>query len=125
MMKFLEWNGKLAIDELASKAPTLLHVLTTIASRSDHCNSKKLGSAHYPDIIMSAAVILKERNREMIGIQSLISLLLFNSRVEKQVNIIIHFVYIFMQAILHNQVYHGLNHVGICPLQWHILQSLW
>lgn len=88
LMQFLEWDWKLAIDELASKAPTLLHVLTTIASQSDHRNSKKLGSAHYPGIITSAAVILKERNREMVGIQSLISLLLFNSRVEKQVNIL-------------------------------------
>lgn len=85
LTQFMEWDWKLAIDELANKAPTLLHVLTTIASRSDHRNSKKSGNAHYPGIIMSVAVILKERNREMVGIQSLISLLLFNSRVEKQV----------------------------------------
>ncbi len=86
LTQFVEWDWKLAIDELASKAPTLLLVLTTIASRSDHRNSKKLGYAHYPGIVMSAAMILKERNREMVGIQSLMSLLLFNSRVEKQVS---------------------------------------
>ena len=86
----MEWDWKLVIDELENKAPTLLHVLITIASRSDHRNSKKLGNAHYPGIIMSAAVILKERNREMVGIQSLMSLLLFNSRVEKQVRSFYH-----------------------------------
>ena len=89
LMQFVEWDWKFAIDELVNKAPTLLQILTTIASHSDHRNSKKLGNAHYPGIIMSAAVILKERNREMVGIQSLISLILFNSRVEKQVNTII------------------------------------
>ena len=34
---------------------------------------------------MTAAVLLKERNREMCGIQSLISLLLYSSHVDKQV----------------------------------------
>lgn len=68
------------IDELRSKAPTLLQVLATITSRNDHRNKHKHGCAHSPGICMAAAIVLKERNREMCGVQSIISLLLFSSR---------------------------------------------
>ena len=57
------------------QAPLLLQFLV---------NKKKGESAHYLSILMAVAVILKERNREMCGVQSLISLLLFASRVDKQ-----------------------------------------
>ena len=85
LTRLLEWDWKFVIDELAQKAPTVLSVLSSIATHNDHRNAKKVGSCHYPGIVMSAAIILKERNREMTGIQSLTSLILFNSRVEKQV----------------------------------------
>ena len=78
-----DWNS--CIDELRAKVPSLLQFLTKIVCHSDHRNKKKVDSAHYPRISMAAAVILQERNREMCGVQSLISLLLFASRVDKQV----------------------------------------
>ena len=81
-----DFNWQMFIDELSSSAPQLLQILTKIACHSDHRNKKKVNMAHYPSICMAAAVILKERNREMCGIQSLLSLLLFASCVQKQVN---------------------------------------
>ena len=83
---YCDFDWKSCIDELTTKAPRLLQILCKIACHSDHRNNKKVSSAHYPSITMAAAVILKERNREMGGVQSLISLLLFSSRVQKQVN---------------------------------------
>ena len=46
------------INELKSKAPTLLQVLSTIAARNDHRN-KKVGAARYPGICTAAAIISK------------------------------------------------------------------
>lgn len=82
-MTDFQWDHFL--DELRSKAPTLLQVLSTITSRNDHRNEHKCGRAHNPGICMAAAIVLKERNREMCGVQSIISLLMFSSHVEKQV----------------------------------------
>ena len=76
---------KNCIRELESKAPTLLRVLSTICSQNDHCNQHKHSDVHHPGIFMSVATILKERNREMCGIQTLVSLLLFTSQVDKKV----------------------------------------
>lgn len=90
-----EFDWKRCMDELAVKCQSLLQILTKIACHSDHRNKKKIDTVHYPSICMAAAVILKERNREMCGLQSLTSLLLFASRVEKQ-------------------VYSRLNHISVC-----------
>ena len=68
------------IDELRLKAPMLLRILQAISSRKQNS-----GSLHYPGICMASAVLLKERNREICGIQSLISLLLYATHAEKQV----------------------------------------
>ena len=73
------------IDELSSKTPMLLQILRTLTSANDHRNKHKSGSVHQPGICMAASVILKERNREMCGVQSVISLLLFSSHANKQV----------------------------------------
>ena len=110
-------------DELRSKAPTLFQVLFKIASRNDHRNEHKCGCAHNAGICIAAAIILKERNREMCGVQSIISLLLFSSHVDKQVGENTHgannhgrtkikvtttlFPYL-------KQVYARLNHASIC-----------
>ena len=80
-----EFDWKACIDELSVKAPHFLEVLTKIVCHSDASNKKKVTSAHYPAICMATCIILKERNREMCGIKSLVSLLLFTSRVQKQV----------------------------------------
>ena len=77
------WN--VIVEDLKERAPTFFRVLSTVASHSDHRNKKKAGNAHNPGISMAAAVILKERNREMNGIQSLVSLTMFATHVNKQV----------------------------------------
>jgi len=74
------------IYDLSLKAPTLLHVLSSIVSYSDHRN-KKANSAHHPGLCMTVVILLKERNREVCGVQSLLSLLLYSSHVDKQVGI--------------------------------------
>lgn len=83
--KMSEFEWKVLIDELSSKAPMMLQILCTLTSANDHRNKHKSGSIHQPGICMAASVILKERNREMCGVQSLISLLLFSSHTNKQV----------------------------------------
>ena len=82
---FSTFQWKDCIDDLSLRAPTLLQLLSTIVSHSDHRNEKKTKSAHHPGICMTTAVLLKERNREMCGVQSLISLILYSSHAEKQV----------------------------------------
>lgn len=73
------------IEELQSKAPTMLHLFTTIASYHDHRNETKIGASHYPGICTAIAVLLKERSREMCGLQSIISALMYACHCEKQV----------------------------------------
>ena len=82
-MPTFQWSQ--LVDELATNAPTLLCLLTAIVTHSDHRNQLKVSSAHHPGLCMCVAVLLKERNREMCGVQSIISLLLYQSHVEKQV----------------------------------------
>lgn len=68
------------------KSPILLRLLRRIVSHSDHRNEQKRADHHNPGISMSAAVLLKERNREIVGVQTHISLALFTSRVHKDVS---------------------------------------
>lgn len=81
--KCATFQWKTFIDDLSLKAPTLLHVLSSIVSYSDHRN-KKANSAHHPGLCMTVAILLKERNREICGVHSLLSLL-YSSHVDKQV----------------------------------------
>ena len=74
------------ISELEVKAPILHKIVSKIVSKSDHRNKLKQGDRHYPGICMALAALLKERNREMNGLQTFVSLILFSSRVQKQVN---------------------------------------
>ena len=80
-----KWENMVA--ELQLKAPLLYRVLHSLelASRNDHQNVVKVGAAHFPGICSSIAILLKERNREMCGLQSLISLLMFSCHCEKHV----------------------------------------
>ena len=73
------------VKELESKSPTLLRLLMYLVSHSDHRNEVKKSTHHYPAVCMTAAVVLKERNREMVGLQTYTALLLFSSRAHKQV----------------------------------------
>ena len=79
----LQWEA--FIDELQSKAPTMLRLFTTIASFHHHRNKIKTGASHYPGICSAVAVLLKERSREMCGLQSIISALMYACHCEKQV----------------------------------------
>lgn len=82
-MASFKWDE--LMDELRSNSPLLLKVLTSVAVRNDHRNKKKVGSAHYPGIATAAAVLLKERNCHVSGVQSLVSMLMYSSHCEKQV----------------------------------------
>ena len=73
------------VEELKLKAPILLDIVLTLVSKNDGRNKHKSGTAHFPGVCTAIAVILKERNREMCSIQMLLSLVLFMSRVQKQV----------------------------------------
>ena len=84
--KLPQFKWRAYMDEMESKAPTLLQLLMHFVSHSDRRNDAKQGDHHYPAVCMSAAVILKERNREMVDLPTYISLLLFTSRAQKQVH---------------------------------------
>ena len=84
--KLTDFQWKSFTQDLSVKAPIMLRLISIVA-HSDHHNKKKVGSAHHPGICMAFAILLKERNRELCGVQSLISVLLYNSHVDKQVMI--------------------------------------
>ena len=82
----MKLSGKdIGATELKVKAPLTLQLVTALVSKNDSRNKQKCGDAHYPGICMAIAIMLKERDREMCGIQTLLSLILFSSRVQKQV----------------------------------------
>lgn len=81
-MEEFEWAQ--CIEELHKKAPMLLRLLSSIVQHNDHRNTSKRGDRHNPGISMAVAVLLKERNREMCGLQSLIALLLFKGQAHKK-----------------------------------------
>lgn len=81
----VDFKWSLLLHDLETRAPLLLKVLSSIAVRNDHRNKSKFGDLHHPGICMAAAVILKERNREMCGLQQMISSLMYGSHCEKKV----------------------------------------
>ena len=76
------------IAELGSKAPTFLKILVFLFSINDARNKTKVGAVHFPGICAAVAVLLKERCREMCGIQSLVSVLMYSCHCEKQVHMV-------------------------------------
>ena len=73
-----------SIDELRVKAPNLLKLMVFLVSRSDHRNNKERRETP-PRHLYGSQRLTKERNREMTGIQTFLSLVLFSSRVSKKV----------------------------------------
>lgn len=73
------------MNELKSIAPTTLRVVSTIAVRNDHRKQNQVQLSHYPGICAAIAVMLKERNKDMCGMQSILSLLMYSCHCEKQV----------------------------------------
>ena len=53
--------------ELQEKAPLLWQLLLSIATFNDHRAKGKVEESHFPGIVVAAAIVLKERSREMIG----------------------------------------------------------
>lgn len=85
MEQLTDFQWSVLVEELSSKAPVLYAVLSSVVTRNDRRNVTKVGAAHNPGVCMAAAVLLKERNREMCGLQSLVSLLLYSCHCEKKV----------------------------------------
>ena len=83
--KLVEFTWVGLIEELEAKAPTLLHLIKAIVTHRDHQNRTKVGPAHYPGICAVAALLLKERNRTMCGLQPLVSVMMYLCHCEKQV----------------------------------------
>ena len=79
------FSWKDMVADLQQKAPFVFTVLDSITSRNDHRNTTKVGAVHYPGICSAVAILLKERNREMCGLQSLVSLVMYSCHAEKQV----------------------------------------
>ena len=72
-------------SELELRSQVLFQLFKTIIRHGDHRNEKKKGDVHIAAVCMAVLVLLKERNRGMVGIQTCVSLLLYGSRVQKQV----------------------------------------
>ena len=81
-----QFKWKDMIAELQSTAPLFYRVMYSLASRNDYRNLVKVGTVHFPGIWSAVAILLKERNREMCGLQSMISLLMYSCHCEKQVS---------------------------------------
>ena len=73
------------VKELQSKAPLLLKLLYAVVVRQDRRCRVKPQTVHYPAIVTATAILLKERNREMGGVQSIVSCLMYACHSEKQV----------------------------------------
>ena len=76
-----------AISEISSKAPTLFSIMNNcvVTQHSASRNKHKKGEAQYPGLCTAVAILLKERNRVMCGVQSYVSSVLFSSNIHKKV----------------------------------------
>ena len=81
-----------AILELSTKVPTLFKIIhNSVVTRGLVRNKYKRGDAQYPGLCPTVGILLKERNREMCGVQSYISSALFSTKIHKKVC-----VYVYM-----------------------------
>ena len=80
-----EFSWEQCVSELKQKCPVLFRLLSFVVSHTDHRNASKREEKHHQGICMATAVLVKERNREMTGMQTFFSLLLFSSRVQNKV----------------------------------------
>lgn len=87
--EFLDFKWSKYIEDMESKSPVLLQLCNVIVTHGDSRKDKPQGNIHLPGVCMAVSVLLKERNREIIGLQTYVSMLLYTSRVQKQVNLYI------------------------------------
>lgn len=73
------------IEDLELKSPLLLRVLITAVTRIDYRYQHIPETAKFPGIVSAAALLLKQRNREMCGMASVVSLLMYACHCEKKV----------------------------------------
>lgn len=110
--KCSSFQWKVLVEDISQKAPTLLKIFSSIITSNDKRKQSAATSSHHPGLCMAVAILLKEKNREMCGLQSIISLLLYSSHVDKEVcnNMIKNKI-----NVMHiHQVYSRMNHVGVC-----------
>ena len=70
-----------------TKSPVFYRIVSKVVSHSDTRNMRTI-DYHHPGICTATAILLKERNKNMTGIQTVISQILFASNVRKQVQLI-------------------------------------
>ena len=71
--------------QLQEKSPFLYRLMVSLVQRNDHRNNSKRGDSHIPGICTAVAIMLKERNKHMCGVQTYLSLALYTSQVPKKV----------------------------------------
>ena len=76
-----------AISKISSKAPILFSIMNNcvVTQHSASRNKHKKGEAQYPGLCTAVAILLKECNRVMCGVQSYVSSVLFSSNIHKKV----------------------------------------
>ena len=90
--KMEEFSFSECIGELDRICPVLLKLLTSVVTANDARNAerrvkfRKKSTHHYPGICIAAAILLKERNREMCGVQTHLALVMYHSNVKKKVH---------------------------------------
>ena len=83
MLSEFKWSDM--ITELEQTAPLLLQIFRCIVAHNDKRNKSKVGIGHYPGICMAMSLLLKERCREICGLQSVVSLFMYSNQCNKQV----------------------------------------
>ena len=65
-----EFNFINRVSEMQAKCPFLYQLLIPLVQRNDHRNRQKYGDKHIPGLCLAFAILLKERNRQMCGVQT-------------------------------------------------------
>ena len=81
----ISWD--MFIHDFQSRAPTLFNIMLNLVSFHDRRNIAKVDVSHYPGLCAAVAILLKERSKNMCGLQSLVSILLYACHSEKMVSI--------------------------------------
>ncbi len=79
------FSWRQAITELETKAPTLYRIISYAFTHSSKRNKLKKGERQFPGLCTAVAVLLKERNKMMCGVQSFLSCALFATHIQKKV----------------------------------------
>ena len=86
VLDFESFSLKDCTRQLQEKSPFLYRLIISLVQRNDHRNKSKRGDSHIPGICTAVAILLKERNQHMCGMQTYLSLVLYTSRVPKKVS---------------------------------------